>query len=142
MKEKCHMNEHDCSEILSIVEEAIKLVEGINLIEADMLFLYKGIQEWSPKVQRMIALGAWSDEKRGELDIELNRGRQYLGKMLLNIAEMKKADAAYIVLMGKVNKYFGKEILRPRTVVDWDGMIEKYKEVLNRGNEGEGWKKG
>ena len=149
-------------ELLKLVDEAKGIVEGILLIEEDMKFVYKQMEEWGKKFTSKLEKtkenrdnntnsNTWSiDDDIAMIREELKGGRLYLGKMLIDIKAIKKADDEYTKMVEKVNTIFGRIIMHPRKVIDWDSMIKQYIAMLDHGMDdfgglgdaGEAWKKG
>lgn len=147
--------------LVKLVEKIVEIVEGTVLIEEDMKFVYKQMEEWSKKFTSKIEKtkesrdnntnsNTWSiDDDIEMIREELKRGRLFLGKMLIDIKAIKKSDSEYSKMVEKVNTIFGRVIMRPRKLIDWDMMIKQYIAMLDHGmddfgglDSGEAWKKG
>lgn len=119
------------SEIMNIYEKSL-------LLKEDTEFNLKQITNLMERVEGVDGkgLGILNEKLRKEIKVIISRVR-------ITINEVKKMDKEYELLRIRVNKFYGKEVLRPFTNTSYlEGMVNKILKEIKEIDNGEGWKNG
>lgn len=105
------------------------------LLKEDTEFNFKQVINLTKRMEGMsnIGLGIKRDEVRKEIKVIISR-------IKLTIKEVKKMDKEYELLSIRVNKFYGKELLKPFTNTSHlEGVVN---DILKEMDDGEEWKNG
>ena len=117
------------------VDKMEKIYERSLLLKADTEFNFKQVTNLIKRLDEAneIGLGVMGEKVKKEL-------RVIIGRIKITINEVKKMDKEYEALSVRVNKFYGKELLRPFSNISYlEGIV---KDILKEMDDGEEWKNG
>jgi len=128
-------NDSDDNEEKEFVHEMEKIYERSLLLKADTEFNFKQVTNLIKRLDEAnsVGLGVMGEKVKKELKV-------IIGRIKITINEVKKMDKEYEALSIRVNKFYGKELLRPFTNISYlEGVVN---DILKEMDDGEEWKNG
>jgi hypothetical protein len=117
------------------VDKMEEIYERSLLLKADTEFNFKQVTNLIKRLDEAnsVGLGVMGEKVKKELKI-------IIGRIKITINEVKKMDKEYELLSIRVNKFYGKELLKPFSNISYlEGVVN---DILKEMNEGEEWKNG